>query len=185
VSESEVTSAFDLVGTVSVVTGGGSGIGLGIAAGLARAGSSIALIGRSAERLAQASTTLSRFGTRVIAISADVSDETAMRDAMALVREELGRIDEYGGAVGEQRHATSAGRGDSDRLRPSIHVKLTAVEPSRIPRPYRLRPRCHTRVCATPLGRGSESCVLVDRSFEVDSSRACVCIDAAVERFSV
>jgi NAD(P)-dependent dehydrogenase (short-subunit alcohol dehydrogenase family) len=93
VNESEVTSAFDLVGTVSVVTGGGSGIGLGIAAGLARAGSSIALIARSAERLAQASTTLSRFGTRVIAISADVSDETAMRDAMALVREELGRID--------------------------------------------------------------------------------------------
>ncbi|MFY9490774.1 MAG: SDR family NAD(P)-dependent oxidoreductase, partial [Mycobacterium sp.] len=37
-----------------LVTGGGSGIGMGVAAGLARAGADVLIIGRNAERLAAA-----------------------------------------------------------------------------------------------------------------------------------
>lgn len=84
---------FDLQGHVSVVTGGGSGIGLGIAAGLAGAGASVAIIGRSAERLGSAQERLRQFGTPVLSIAADVSDEESITDAMNRVRAELGGLD--------------------------------------------------------------------------------------------
>lgn len=84
---------FDLHGHVSVVTGGGSGIGLGIASGLARAGAAVAIIGRSAQRLGEAQATLEQFGNPVLAVAADVSDEQAVTAAMSRVRAELGGLD--------------------------------------------------------------------------------------------
>ncbi|MGV0851855.1 SDR family NAD(P)-dependent oxidoreductase [Mycolicibacterium phlei] len=87
------TNPFDLHGHVSVVTGGGSGIGLGLASGLAAAGASVAIIGRSAERLAAGRETLERFGNPVLTLTADVSDEEQITDAMARVNREWGRLD--------------------------------------------------------------------------------------------
>jgi len=87
------TNPFDLHGHVSVVTGGGSGIGLGLATGLAQAGASVAIIGRSAERLEAGRDALERFGTPVLALTADVSDEEQITDAMARVYREWGRLD--------------------------------------------------------------------------------------------
>lgn len=84
---------FDLTGHIAVVTGGGSGIGLGMAEGLARAGASVAIIGRSAQRLQDAAAALQRHGRPVLALSCDVSDEQAVTDTMARVRDELGHLD--------------------------------------------------------------------------------------------
>lgn len=84
---------FDLHGHVAVVTGGGSGIGLGLAGGLARAGAAVAILGRSAERLAGASEALARFGNPVLAVAADVADEAAVGQAMQRVRDEWGALD--------------------------------------------------------------------------------------------
>ena len=84
---------FDLTGHVSVVTGGGSGIGLGIASGLARAGAAVAVIGRSEQRLQQAEVVLEQFGNPVLTIAADVADEDAIGAAMSRVRTDLGRLD--------------------------------------------------------------------------------------------
>jgi len=46
--------SFDLHGKVALVTGGNGGIGLGMATGLARAGASIVVAGRNAQKNAVA-----------------------------------------------------------------------------------------------------------------------------------
>lgn len=84
---------FDLTGHVSVVTGGGSGIGLGMADGLARAGASVAILGRNAERLETAAARLREHGRPVLALSCDVTDEAAVMATMTQIRDEWGSLD--------------------------------------------------------------------------------------------
>lgn len=84
---------FDLTGHVAVVTGGGSGIGLGMAEGLARAGATVAIMGRSAQRLDSAAAALRGHGNPVLPIACDVTDEQAVTDAMARIRSEFGWLD--------------------------------------------------------------------------------------------
>ncbi|ANI37686.1 SDR family NAD(P)-dependent oxidoreductase [Mycolicibacterium vaccae] len=84
---------FDLTGHVSVVTGGGSGIGLGMAEGLARAGATVAILGRSGQRLESAAAALRAHGNPVLPVVCDVTDEQAVTDAMARIRGEFGYLD--------------------------------------------------------------------------------------------
>lgn len=84
---------FDLTGRVAVVTGGGSGIGLGMADGLARAGASVAILGRSAARLDAAAEQLRTHGRPVLPLVCDVTDEDATTAAMHRVRAEFGALD--------------------------------------------------------------------------------------------
>lgn len=89
----DARNPFDLHGHVAVVTGGGSGIGLGMAGGLARAGAAVAIIGRSPDRLADAEAILKVHGNPVLSVAADVADEQGMTAAMERVRDELGGLD--------------------------------------------------------------------------------------------
>lgn len=84
---------FNLHGHVAVVTGGASGIGLGVARGLARAGSAVAIIGRSQQRLSAAEESLAPTGSPILTVVADVADEEAVSEAMAAVRSRWGRLD--------------------------------------------------------------------------------------------
>ncbi len=84
---------FDLTGKVALVTGGNSGIGLGMAEGLAQAGADVAIWGRNASKNAAALEALKRHGTRVEALAVDVADEGAVVDGTAEVLSRLGRID--------------------------------------------------------------------------------------------
>lgn len=83
---------FDLTGTVAVVTGGNSGIGLGMARGLAGAGAQVCIWGTNAERNARAVDDIARHGA-VEALRVDVSDEAAVGAAMADVADRWGRLD--------------------------------------------------------------------------------------------
>jgi NAD(P)-dependent dehydrogenase (short-subunit alcohol dehydrogenase family) len=84
---------FDLTGHVAVITGGTSGIGLGMAEGLARAGADVAVWGRNEERNARAQEQLATHGTRVLALRCDVSHPDDVDAAFAETVRELGRID--------------------------------------------------------------------------------------------
>jgi len=61
-----------LAGRVAVVTGGGSGIGLGIAKALAGSGAKVVLASRNIERLNLAVTTLRELGGEAMAVQSDV-----------------------------------------------------------------------------------------------------------------
>lgn len=76
-----------LGGRVAVVTGGGSGIGRGIAAGLAAFGASVAIWEQNAETCAAAAAEIGALG-----IVADVRDTGAVEAALAQTVAELGTV---------------------------------------------------------------------------------------------
>ena len=84
---------FDLSGKVAVVTGGNGGIGLGMARGLARAGSSVAVVGRDAGKSAGAVAELEALGATAIAVEADLTESAAHPRMAEAAAERLGGID--------------------------------------------------------------------------------------------
>jgi len=74
------------------VTGGGSGINLGIAKNFAAVGANVSICGRSQERLDGAATELRALGAAVYTRSADVRDYAALEAAMNGAREAFGPI---------------------------------------------------------------------------------------------
>ena len=84
---------FDLTGKVALVTGGNSGIGLGMARALAEAGADVAIWGTNAAKNADAVAMLAASGTRVHAETCDVGNEAAVETAFANTLAALGRVD--------------------------------------------------------------------------------------------
>ena len=79
---------------VTIITGGGKGIGFGLAEAFAEAGSNLVLTGRTESRLVKAKENLdSRYGVRVLPIVADGADENAIRNVVAKTIETFGKID--------------------------------------------------------------------------------------------
>jgi NAD(P)-dependent dehydrogenase (short-subunit alcohol dehydrogenase family) len=82
-------SVFDLTGKVAVVTGGSSGLGRGIAEGLAEAGCNIVICSRNYESCAKTAEEVSRPGIRVLPVCCDVTRSDEIEN---LVRETLGEM---------------------------------------------------------------------------------------------
>ena len=70
--------AFDLTGRVAVVTGGGQGIGEGIAKNLAKAGASVVVAARHADRIARVADDIIAAGGQALAVTTDVTDRAAL-----------------------------------------------------------------------------------------------------------
>lgn len=75
------------------VTGGGSGINLGVAKNFAALGANVAICGRTQARLDAAALELRALGAKVCAVAADVRDFAALESAFARSRSELGPMD--------------------------------------------------------------------------------------------
>jgi peroxisomal 2,4-dienoyl-CoA reductase len=82
-----------LAGRVALVTGGGTGIGLGIAACLADAGATVAIASRKPEHLAPAATRLRSRGATVSTVEANVREPEAVARMVDRVTTEHGRLD--------------------------------------------------------------------------------------------
>lgn len=82
-----------LDGQVALVTGGGSGIGFGIAGQLAGLGAQVVLASRSLERVQAAADRLTASGGRASAVSVDVRDAARVQEVVAGIRAEHGRLD--------------------------------------------------------------------------------------------
>jgi len=81
-------------GKVIFVTGGGSGIGLGICLGFARLGARVAICGRTEKKLEEAAAAIRRAGAEdVLYAKADVRNPEDMVAAANMVGEKWGKID--------------------------------------------------------------------------------------------
>jgi NAD(P)-dependent dehydrogenase (short-subunit alcohol dehydrogenase family) len=88
-----MSSSIDLSGKVALITGGGSGIGLGAAHVLARAGARIALLGHTPKNVEEATRELRDGGHEALAVVADISEPADMDRAVAEVLQKWGRLD--------------------------------------------------------------------------------------------
>ena len=118
---------FDLSGHVALVTGGNSGIGLGMASALAQAGADVAIWGTNTQKNAAAQAELARYGTRVIALGCDVGDEEAVESSFAATIEELGKVDSCFANAGVGGGAPSFAEFTTEQWRRVMRINLDGV----------------------------------------------------------
>lgn len=83
----------NLTGKVALVTGGNSGIGLGMAQALAEAGADVCIWGTNPQKNEAALTQLQATGAKAAAMICDVSDEAAVEASFAATVEQFGKVD--------------------------------------------------------------------------------------------
>ena len=82
-----------LQGHVALVTGASQGIGRACAITLAKAGATVALAARNAEKLTDAVSQIEREGGKAAAFPLDVSSEEAIKSGVKAITAQLGKID--------------------------------------------------------------------------------------------
>jgi NAD(P)-dependent dehydrogenase (short-subunit alcohol dehydrogenase family) len=92
-----------LTGRGALITGAGSGIGRGIALGLAEFGADVAILDKNGEAAEEVAGLAREKGRKAIAITADVLDRDAIRAAVDRTVAELGSIDVLVNNVGGTR----------------------------------------------------------------------------------
>jgi hypothetical protein len=88
-----MSGLFDLTGHVALVTGGNSGIGLGMADAMAAHGASVAIWGTNASKNTAAAEQLRAHGGPVLDLVCDVGDQHAVVEALRETVSALGRLD--------------------------------------------------------------------------------------------
>ena len=88
-----VLDSFVLKGKVAVVTGGGRGLGLAMAEGLAEAGSDIVLCSRKEENCREAAEKLKQLGVEAAGIGCNITNPDDIAGLRDFVLQKFGRID--------------------------------------------------------------------------------------------
>src|SRR3954451_14649925 len=118
---------FDLSGHVALITGGNSGIGLGMARGLAESGASVAIWGTNESKNEAAARELEGFGTKVAAFRCDVGEEQQVEDAFAATLDTFGRVDSCFANAGVGGGAPSFMEMTADEWHRVLRVNLDGV----------------------------------------------------------
>lgn len=82
-----------LNGNVTIITGGGKGIGYGLAQAFAESGSDLVITGRTESRLLEAKERLEKdYGIKVLPVVADGADEEAIKEVVRMTVAHFGKI---------------------------------------------------------------------------------------------
>ncbi|SDK34775.1 meso-butanediol dehydrogenase / (S,S)-butanediol dehydrogenase / diacetyl reductase [Agrobacterium fabrum] len=86
-------SNFSLEGKIALITGGGRGIGAGIATSLARAGADVLVADYTQELAEEGASAIAALGRRTMAIQVDVRKPQSVSAMIDLVEKQFGRLD--------------------------------------------------------------------------------------------
>ncbi len=117
----------DLTGKVFVITGGNSGIGLGMAEGIAAVGGSVAIWGRRADRNAEAQESLAAYGVPVRSYVCDVGEEDQVVETMNRTVADFGRLDGCFANAGRPGHGVPFLELSLEQWREVMKVNLDGV----------------------------------------------------------
>lgn len=84
---------YDLTGKTALVTGGGRGVGCGIALCLAEAGADVALVARTRTQLDEVAAEIRELGRRAFVAEADVREQASVQSAVDRSIAEFGDVD--------------------------------------------------------------------------------------------
>jgi NAD(P)-dependent dehydrogenase (short-subunit alcohol dehydrogenase family) len=119
-----------LAGWSALVTGGGSGIGLGCAQRLAADGASVTLCGRSADRLkagAEAVEAVAAPGATVATVPTDITDEDQVAEAVNAAAAGTGRLDAVVTSAGGSETMGPLTQMDVAAWRRTVDLNLTGT----------------------------------------------------------
>ena len=114
----------------ALVTGGGSGIGLGTATLLAQQGAHVTICGRTEAKLVDAVAEIAKSaapGVTVQHIAADITVEDEIAAAVAKAAEPAGRLDIVFANAGGSLHMGPIADADLDAFRATVDVNLTGT----------------------------------------------------------
>jgi 3-oxoacyl-[acyl-carrier protein] reductase len=111
---------------IVLITGGGQGIGKGIALAFAKAGASLAIVGRDPAALEETQKEIRSFGGECRCFQGDISDEQACREIVEKVLHTYERIDVLINNAGIMRRESTLDTSNDD-WRSVIDVNLNGV----------------------------------------------------------
>lgn len=101
-----VADSFDLTGQVAVVTGGGTGIGEGIAKSYAAAGAGVVVAGRRPEPIERVAAEITESGGQAIAVRTDVTDRSQLEALADAAVDRFGSLSIWCNNAGGSPHRT-------------------------------------------------------------------------------
>ena len=131
---------FRLDGHVAVVTGGGRGIGAGIARAFAEAGASVVVAARRTREVEAVAAEIERAGGSAIAVTTDVTDVSALENLAQSAVSRYGKLTDWINNAGGSTMRMPSMEMPRDEWHRTIALNLTAVyEGSLVAREYMQR----------------------------------------------